>query len=75
MLDYEHDGPDALAAEYDAVRPPFSETGSPRLPLGLNLGAQIFWQERRFPERFANVAAILTYPQYWTFRLTRRRRQ
>ena len=25
MLDYEFDGPDALKAEYDAVRPPFSE--------------------------------------------------
>jgi sugar (pentulose or hexulose) kinase len=27
MLDYEFDGPDMLKAEYDAVRPPFSETG------------------------------------------------
>ena len=53
VLDYEHDGPDTLAAEYDAVRPPFAETGSPRLPAGLNLGAQIFWQQRRFPDAFA----------------------
>jgi sugar (pentulose or hexulose) kinase len=70
VLDYEHDGPDAVAAEYDAVRPAFTETGSPRLPAGLNLGAQIFWQARRFPDAFAGVAAILTYPQYWTYRFT-----
>ena len=42
ILDYEHDGPDRLAADYDAVRPPFAETGTPRLPIGLNLGAQLF---------------------------------
>jgi sugar (pentulose or hexulose) kinase len=70
VLDYEHDGPDSLAAEYDAIRPPFAETGSPRLPLGLNLGAQLFWQARRFPDAFARAAAILMYPQYWAFRLT-----
>lgn len=70
VLDYEHDGPDSLQAEYGAVRPAFAETGSPRLPAGLNLGAQIFWQERRFPEQFAGVRQILTYPQYWSFRLS-----
>jgi sugar (pentulose or hexulose) kinase len=69
-LDYEHDGPETLAAAYDAIRPPFAEIGSPRLPAGLNLGAQIFWQARRFPDAFANVASILMYPQYWGFRLT-----
>src|SRR5262245_39886876 len=42
VLDYEHEGPESLASEYDAVRPPFAETGSPRLPGGLNLGAQLF---------------------------------
>jgi sugar (pentulose or hexulose) kinase len=70
VLDYEHDGPDALAGEYDVVRPTFAETGSPRLPGGLNLGAQIFWLQHRHPEPFAGVATILTYPQYWTFRLS-----
>ena len=70
ILDYEHDGPDTLAAEYDAVRPPFAESGTPRLPIGLNLGAQLFWQARTFPDDFARVASILTYPQYWAFRLS-----
>ncbi len=27
VLDYEHDGPEQLAADYDAARPPFAETG------------------------------------------------
>ena len=69
VLDYEHPGPDELAAAYDAARPGFAETGSPRLPAGLNLGAQLFWQFARFPEETARTAAILTYPQYWTRRL------
>ena len=64
------DGPDALAEEYDAVRPPFSETFSPRLSIGLNLGAQIFWQEKSFPKEFAAAAQYLTLPQYWAMRLT-----
>lgn len=69
-LDYEFDGPDTLAADYDAIRPPFVETGSARLPLGLNLGAQLFWQFRTFPDLKARTRTILTYPQYWAFRLS-----
>lgn len=69
VLDYEHDGPDSLAADYDAARPAFAETGSPRLPMGLNLGAQLFWQFRTWPEMKARTKTILTYPQYWTYRL------
>lgn len=41
MLDYEHDGPDALAADYDALRPDFAQTGSPRLGAGLNLTGRL----------------------------------
>jgi sugar (pentulose or hexulose) kinase len=70
VLDYEHAGPDAAAAAYAAIRPPFEETGSPRLPGGLNLGAQIFWLAKTFPDDFAHVASIVTYPQYWTWRLS-----
>ncbi|QPC94862.1 FGGY-family carbohydrate kinase [Mesorhizobium sp. INR15] len=70
VLDYEFDGPDRLAEDYDALRPPFAETGTPRLPLGLNLGAQFFWQKTRFPSDFAKAAAMLMYPQYWALRLT-----
>lgn len=70
VLDYEHDGPDGLAAGYDAARPGFAETLSPRLPAGLNLGAQLYWQARAFPADFARVDAVLTWPQYWAWRLS-----
>lgn len=69
ILDYEHPGPDDLPA-YTTCRPPFLETGSPRLPGGLNLGAQIYWQSQTFPAKFARTAHILTYPQYWAHKLT-----
>jgi len=70
MLDYEHSGPDALAARYDAIRPDFALTGSPRLPLGLNLGAQLHWLLAAHPELAGRVAHVVTYPQYWGWRLT-----
>jgi sugar (pentulose or hexulose) kinase len=70
ILDYEHPGPDELGAEYDGLRPEFAETGSPRLPGGLNLGAQIFWQFRRDGDLRGRTRHVVTYPQYWGFRLT-----
>ena len=70
VLDYEHGGPEETATAYGAARPGFAETLSPRLPNGLNLGAQIFWQARAHAAAFARVTAILTYPQYWAWRLT-----
>lgn len=70
MLDYEHPGPDDLAASYDALRPDFSETGSPRLPLGLNLGAQLHWLLATQPGLRERLAHVVTYPQYWGWRLT-----
>jgi sugar (pentulose or hexulose) kinase len=70
MLDYEHRGPNDLAAEYDALRPDFAETGSPRLPLGLNVGAQLHWLLATQPALRTQVAQVLTYPQYWGFLLT-----
>lgn len=72
VLDYEFDGPDRVAADYDAIRPDFSLTGSPRLSMGLNVGAQLFWQFRSDPGLPERVGSVLTYPQYWTFRLTGR---
>ena len=36
ILDSEYTGPDTLAAAYERVRPSFEETGTPRLPAGLN---------------------------------------
>lgn len=70
MLDYEHTGPDDLAAEYDAIRPHFRETGSPRLPLGLNVGAQIYWQLHQDAGLKDRIKRIVTYPQYWSYKLS-----
>ncbi len=70
ILDYE--APLSEAQAYGATRPDFAETLSPNLPLGLNLGRQIFWLQQQFPDQFAQARWILTYPQYWTFRLTGR---
>ncbi|MBL4811794.1 MAG: carbohydrate kinase [Rhodobacteraceae bacterium] len=70
ILDYEHTGLDALADEYTALRPDFVQTGSPRLAMGLNLGAQLHWQFAKQPELRNASKAIVTYPQYWVHRLT-----
>lgn len=70
MLDYEYPGPDDLAADFAAIRPAFAETGSARLPGGLNLGAQLFWLLRTDPGLRDRVAQVLTYPGYWGWRLT-----
>jgi sugar (pentulose or hexulose) kinase len=70
VIDYEHEGPETVAEEYDALRPPFAETGSPRLPDGQNVGAQIHWQFHIDPTLSDRVAHLVTYPQYWGHRLT-----
>lgn len=70
VLDYEYDAIDQCRLEYAAWRAPFSETFSPLLPQGLNLGKQIFWQQSLYPEAFSEVTDILLYPQYWGFRLS-----
>ncbi|WP_299698909.1 FGGY-family carbohydrate kinase [uncultured Tateyamaria sp.] len=70
ILDYEHTGPDALNEAYNAIRPPFAETGTPRLSGGLNIGAQLFWQFDTDPGLKARTRHIVTYPQYWGYRLT-----
>jgi L-fuculokinase len=69
-VDYEFDGFAAVDAEYDALRPPFEESLTPNLPRGLNLGRQIFYVERKFPNAFARARAFLAWPQYWSWRLS-----
>lgn len=70
ILDYEHPIPAAVAADYDKLRPPFAETGSPRLAHGLNVGAQVHYQFFHDPDLRARTARIIGYPQYWGHRLT-----
>jgi sugar (pentulose or hexulose) kinase len=69
VMDYEVAPPADVAAAYDAERDAFAVTGSPRLPQGLNLGAQLFWQEQLYPEVWPRRAQALLWPQYWAWRL------
>ena len=69
VLDYEHDGPDQSRQLYSSIRPPFKLTGSPRLPGGLNAGAQLHWLLTRDPQLLERVKTIVMYPQYWAYRL------
>ena len=70
VLDYEHQYPREIQEAYRAIRPPFSGTFSPALSGGLNAGAQLHYQKTAFPDAFARVRTIMTYPQYWAWRLT-----
>ncbi len=67
-LDYEASLPSDLYAAYLAQRGGFDETGSPSLPCGLNLGAQLYWLESLVPERFAR-GTIVPWAQFWAWRL------
>lgn len=70
VLDYEHDYSQDMRSDYDRIRPAFTETFSPRLAMGLNLGAQLHYQKTAFPDAFARVRTIVTYAQYWSGRLS-----
>lgn len=72
VLDYEHTGPDTVAAAYDRLRPDFAQTGSARMPMGLNAGAQVHWQLSRDPGLMARLSHVTSYPGYFVERLTGR---
>lgn len=68
-MDYEQEIPPGVRAAYDAERDAFTDTGSPALPQGLNLGAQLYYLESLtgpWPEDLQ----ILPWPQYWAWRLS-----
>jgi L-fuculokinase len=68
--DYEDPIFDEVATAYRARRDPFALTLSPDLPLGLNLGRQLFFLQERAPELFARAATFVSWAQYWTFILS-----
>jgi len=68
--DYEAQIPDAIENAFGAVSPPFSETYSPDLPAGLNLGRQLFWLQNAHTNEFSRAEWALTYPQYWSWLLS-----
>lgn len=69
-LDYENPIPAAIRQEYDALRDPFAVTGSPALPDGLNLGAQLYYLQATHPDLFETEITILPWAQYWSWLLT-----
>lgn len=70
-LDYEQAIPEAVMSAYRAERDPFARTGSPALPDGLNLGAQVFWMERLHAAEITG-ATLVPWAQYWAWFLTGR---
>ncbi len=69
-IDYESAVPAAVRADYDRQRDAFAETGSPALPDGLNLGAQLYYLQTLRPDLFEGDTVILPWAQYWAWKLS-----
>lgn len=67
--DYEQAIPEDVMTAYRAQRDAFAITGSPALPDGLNLGAQIYWMAQRHPDAMAE-ATLLPWAQHWAWFLS-----
>jgi sugar (pentulose or hexulose) kinase len=70
VMDYEFGDVEQIEPDYARIRPPFSETLSPKVPAGLNLGRQLAYQKWRCSDLFAAAKHFLPYSQYWAWRLT-----
>ncbi|HEY7748621.1 MAG TPA: hypothetical protein VH933_08085 [Aestuariivirgaceae bacterium] len=70
VMDYTAEPPPEIVAEYRQIEPPFSEVFCPLLPMAITHALQLHWQERAFPEQFANVKTIITWIQYAGFLLS-----
>jgi sugar (pentulose or hexulose) kinase len=70
VMDYEFPDVEQIEVDYAKIRPPFSESLSPKVPAGLNLGRQLAYQKWRCPDLFAEAKHFVGYPQYWAWRLT-----
>lgn len=68
--DYEDACFERVNAEYRQQRDAYQNTYSPDLPLGLNLGRQLFFLQEAQPQLFSQVAHALLYPQFWAWRLS-----
>ena len=58
MLDYEYSAVNSLSDNYAQLRADFSQTGSPHLPNGLNIGAQLHWMLTTDPMILKHLANI-----------------
>lgn len=66
-VDYEAELPADVMARYRAARDPFGVTGSPALPHGLNLGAQLWWLAE---QGALEGTTLLPWAQYWAWFLS-----
>ncbi|MBB3314124.1 sugar (pentulose or hexulose) kinase [Rhizobium sp. BK196] len=73
ILDYEQEPPPSLAGRIDLSIPPFLETYSPKLPLGFNYGRHMLWLEAVRPEALNRADAVLSYPQFWSWKFSGRK--
>jgi sugar (pentulose or hexulose) kinase len=69
-MDYESPIPGGIRRAYDATRDPFISTGSPALPDGLNLGAQLHYLQALHPDAFSAGTQIMPWAQYWSWVLS-----
>lgn len=68
-LDYEQPLPDEVLSAYREERDAFALTGSPALPSGLNLGAQVYWMDQLYPAEMAR-STLVPWAQYWAWFLS-----
>ncbi len=70
IVDYEFNGYQEINKNYQSLRPHFSESGSLDLPMGLNLGRQLYWLQKQFPKQWSKIKYLLMLPQYFSWKLT-----
>ena len=68
IIDYESNLGN-IEKNYKKILPSFNETLTPLLDKGLNLGKQIFFINEKKRSVIKNTKYILTYPQYWNWKL------
>jgi sugar (pentulose or hexulose) kinase len=66
-MDYEWDGYGELHARHAAEADAYADSGSPRLPQGLNAGLQLHWLLENHPQACTRVRHWLALPQYWAW--------
>lgn len=74
IVSYNHDINESIRRMfYEEFGDPFSLyaiTGTPPWSRLLNVGIQIYWFKKSYPEKFAETDTILFFPQYLTYELS-----
>jgi len=68
--DYEDARFELVAQTYQKERDSYATTYSPSLPLGLNLGRQLYFLHQHASDLLSRCQHILLYPQFWAWRLS-----